>query len=150
MLKEPIQFYSCFISYSSRDEQFVERLYADLQNKGIRCWFTPEDLRIGDKLRTRIEESIRVHDKLLVVLSENSIRSRWVEEEVETGLERKRRECAQVLFPIRLDDAVMKTSQAWAAGLRRQRHIGDLSTWKDHDSYVKGLDRFVRDLKPLG
>jgi hypothetical protein len=149
LLNQPIQFYSCFISYSSKDEEFAERLHADLQDKGIRCWYAPEDMRIGDKFRVRIEESIHLHDKLLVVLSENSIRSPWVEDEVEAGLERERREGAQVLFPIRLDDAVMKTDQAWAASLRRQRHIGDFSKWKDHDSYVKALDRLVRDLKPV-
>src|SRR4051794_25977363 len=37
----PIQFYSCFISYSSRDEKFADRLHADLQAKGVRCWFAP-------------------------------------------------------------------------------------------------------------
>src|SRR4051794_6199036 len=36
LLNQPIQMYSCFISYSSRDQAFAERLYADLQNKGVR------------------------------------------------------------------------------------------------------------------
>src|SRR5690349_19412779 len=43
---EPIQFYSCFISYASKDQEFAERLHADLQSKGVRCWFAPEDLKI--------------------------------------------------------------------------------------------------------
>jgi Pentapeptide repeats (8 copies)/TIR domain len=38
-----IQFYSCFISYSSKDQEFAERLHADLQAKGVRCWFAPEE-----------------------------------------------------------------------------------------------------------
>jgi uncharacterized protein YjbI with pentapeptide repeats len=38
LLHEPVQFYSCFISYASKDHAFAERLYADLQNKGVRCW----------------------------------------------------------------------------------------------------------------
>ena len=29
----------------------------------------------------------------------------------------------------------------------RQRHIGDFSRWKDHDSYQKAFDRLLRDLK---
>jgi TIR domain len=49
------QFYSCFISYSSKDQDFASRLHADLHDKGIRCWFAPEDLKIGDRIRTRIE-----------------------------------------------------------------------------------------------
>ncbi len=34
----PIEFYSCFISYSSQDDDFAQRLYADLQAKNVRCW----------------------------------------------------------------------------------------------------------------
>jgi hypothetical protein len=63
LLNQPIQFYSCFISYSSRDEDFAQRLHADLQNKGIRCWFAPHDMDVGDKIRTRIDEEIRIHEK---------------------------------------------------------------------------------------
>jgi uncharacterized protein YjbI with pentapeptide repeats len=51
-----IQFYSCFISYASRDQAFAERLYADLQNKGVRCWFAPEDMKIGDRIRDTIDQ----------------------------------------------------------------------------------------------
>ena len=75
LLNQPIQFYSCFISYSTKDQEFADRLYADLQNKGVRCWFAPEDLKIGDHFRNRIDQSIRLHDKLLIILSENSIQS---------------------------------------------------------------------------
>ncbi|MGD1102390.1 MAG: toll/interleukin-1 receptor domain-containing protein [Terriglobia bacterium] len=136
-----------FISYSSKDDEFVRRFHADLQQKGARCWFAPEDLKIGDKFRARIEESIRVYDKLMVILSANSIRSPWVEEEVEAALEKERKKKKQVLFPIRLDDAVKKTRQAWAASLRRMRHIGDFRAWKDHDPYHKSFNRLLRDLK---
>jgi hypothetical protein len=128
------------------DQTFVERLYADLQSKGIRCWFAPEDLRIGDKFRQRIDESIRVHDKLLLVLSEHSISSSWVEEEVESAMERERSDNRIVLFPIRIDNSIMDTGTPWAASLRRTRHIGDFTGWKDPDNYNKSLDRLLRDL----
>jgi hypothetical protein len=49
-----IEFYSCFISYSSKDQVFAERLHADLQAKGVRCWFAPEDMKIGDKIWDRL------------------------------------------------------------------------------------------------
>jgi len=140
-------FYSCFISYSSKDQDFAERLHADLQGKGVRCWFAPEDLKIGDKFRSCIDESIRIHDKLLLVLSRNSIGSAWVEKEVETAFERERQEKRTVLFPIRLDDDVMETSESWAADIRRTRHIGDMTGWKDHPAYAKSFERLLRDLK---
>lgn len=144
---QPIEFYSVFISYSSKDHAFAERLHADLQSKKVRCWFAPEDLKIGDKFRVRIDEVIRVYDKLLLVLSENSVGSDWVEKEVETALERERQQKRTMLFPIRLDDAVMKIETGWPADVRRTRHIGDFTNWKNHDAYQKAFNRLMRDLK---
>ncbi len=128
LLNQAIQFYSCFISYSTKDQEFAECLYPDLQNKGVRCWFASKDMKIGDVFRTRIDESIRLHDKLLIILSENSIHSPWVATEVESAFEREHREKKQTfLCPISLDTCVMETNQAWAADIRRRRHIGDFS-----------------------
>jgi hypothetical protein len=142
-----IEFYSAFISYSSKDEDLAKRLYADLQTKGVRCWFAPEDLKIGDKFRTEIDRAIRVHDKLLLLLSANSILSDWVEKEVETAFDRERHDKRTVLFPIRLDDTIVDAVDGWAADIRRTRHIGDFTNWKDHDSYQTAFERLLRDLK---
>jgi Pentapeptide repeats (8 copies)/TIR domain len=121
LLNQAIQFYSCFISYSTKDQDFADRLHADLQDK------------------------IRVRDKVLLILSEHSIKSDWVEDEVTTAFEEERKRGQPMLFPIRLDDAVMVTDEAWAAKLRA-RNIGDFRHWKDHDKYTKSLDRVLRDL----
>src|SRR5215471_13608768 len=96
-----------FISYSSQDQAFVEHLYADLQNKGVRCWYAQEDMKIGDKIRTRIEESMKRYDKLLLVLSAPALASDWVQTEVTIAFEKdrdlkRRGRPKQVLFPIRL------------------------------------------------
>ena len=147
LMEDSIKFYSCFISYSSKDQLFAERLYADLQNKGVRCWFAPEDLKIGEKIRTGIDESIRRHDKLLLVLSRASLESDWVEKEVETAMEREREQKRTVLFPVRLDDKIMKIQNGWAADIRRTRNIGDFKKWKDRDAYYQSFDRLLRDLK---
>jgi len=144
---QAIQFYSCFISYSSRDQAFAERLHADLQDKGVRCWFAPEDMKIGARIRPTLDASIRVHDKLLIILSENSVESDWVEQEVETALARERQEKRTVLFPIRLDDTVMEIEVGWPALVRNTRHIGDFRNWKDHDAYQQAFGRLLRDLK---
>ncbi len=146
LIDEPIQFYSCFISYSSMDEDFANRLYADLQNNGVRCWFAPEDMKIGDKIRKRIDEVIRIHDKLLLILSENSIDSEWVEKEVESAFEQERKRKEAVLFPIRLDDAVMDCDAGWVSDIKR-RYIGDFTEWKRADSYQKSFNRLLKDLK---
>jgi hypothetical protein len=76
-------------------------------------------------------------------------------------LEQKQRRA--VLFPIRLDDAVMDTGEAWAADIELTRHIGDsrqqglpgpcrdasgaFREWKSHDKYKEAFGRLIRDLK---
>ncbi len=146
---EAIQYYSCFISYASQDNEFAERLHADLQDKGVRCWFAPHDQRIGEPIIRGIDEAIRVHEKTLLILSEHSVSSRWVEQEVEmaSAKELQGSEPTTALFPIRIDEAVMQTNVMWADTIRRTRHIGDFTRWKDHDSYRAAFDRLLRDLK---
>ena len=56
LVGHPIDYYSCFISYSNKDQAFAGKLYTDLQSKGVRCWFAPENIRIGDKIRSSIDE----------------------------------------------------------------------------------------------
>ncbi|MEO0373081.1 MAG: toll/interleukin-1 receptor domain-containing protein [Cyanobacteria bacterium P01_A01_bin.17] len=147
LFNQPLQFYSCFISYSSKDEEFAKRLHADLQDKGVRCWYAPEDLPIGAKIRVGIDEAIRKHDKLLLILSEHSVNSQWVEQEVETALEKERERNQLVLFPVRLDDAFMDSRDGWTRLIKNTRNVGDFTRWKDYDAYQKGLERLVRDLK---
>jgi len=147
LLNQPIQFYSCFISYSSKDQKFADRLHADLQNKGVRCWFAPHDMPIGAKTWDTIDEAIRLRDKVLLILSRHAIESDWVEDEVTKAFAEERTRKQLVLFPIRLDDVVMETTEAWAGKLRDNRNIGDFRRWKDHDAYQKALERVLRDLK---
>jgi hypothetical protein len=142
-----IDYDSCFIGYSSKDQAFAERLHADLQSKGIRCWFAPEEMDIGDKIRPRIEESICPYDKLLLVLSEHSIASNWVAYEVERALNKEPQGKPNILFPMRLDDAVMKSKASWADDIKSTRHIGDFTNWKNPDDYQKAFDRLLRALK---
>jgi len=125
-------------------------LYGDLQAEGVRCWFAPEHMKIGDKIRSRLDESIRFYDKLLLVLSETSVTSQWVEQEVESAPRKEREQNATVLFPIRLNDAVTTIQGGWPALIYSSRHIGDFRNWKDRNSYQKAFDRLLRDLKAEG
>src|SRR5499426_1313663 len=142
----PIEYYSCFISYAGKDHAFVERLYADLQNKGVLCWFAPENMKIGDRIHPRIDETIRFYDKLLLVLSKTSVASQWVEQEVETALARERQQGTTILFPVQIDNTVRTLETGWPALIRNTRNIGDFRRWKTHDVYQKAFDRLLRDL----
>jgi uncharacterized protein YjbI with pentapeptide repeats len=146
LLNQAVQHYSCFISYSAKHQEFAERLHADLQNKGVRCWFAPHDMPIGAKIWDALDEAIKLRDKLLLILSQHSIKSDWVEDEVQKAFAEERDRKQLVLFPVRIDDAVMETPEPWARKLRDQRNVGDFRRWKDHDAYKQSFERVVRDL----
>src|SRR6266487_1952786 len=147
LINNSMEYYTCFISYSSKDQAFAEQLHTNLQNEGIRCWFAPEGVKISEKFKQRIDESIRQYDKLLLVLSEHSVTSQWIENEVETAFKKEHQYNAQALFPIKLDEAVMQISKAWAANLRRERDTVDFVYWKERDEFFKSFKQLIRDLK---
>ena len=142
------RYFSCFISYSTADREFAERLFNDLQHKGVRCWFAPEDIRIGEKIRQSIDSGIRNRERLLVVLSKSSMESPWVEGEVEMAFEEERRRNESVLFPVRLDDAVLSAQDGWPAVIHHTyRHIGDFRNWLNKEAYSLSFGRLLRDLR---
>jgi hypothetical protein len=73
---QPIQFYSCFISYSSKDEDFARRLHERMRAEHLRVWFAPENMQGGREQEEQIDQAIRVYDKLLVILSPHSRQSK--------------------------------------------------------------------------
>jgi hypothetical protein len=155
MTRRASEYYSCFISYSTNDQEFAERLHAELQAKGVRCWFAPHDVKGGVKLHEQIDEAIRLHDKLLLILSEHSMSSPWVRTEIANAREREKREGKQLLFPITL--VPFEAIKQWklfdadigidSAREIRKYFIPDFSNWKDHDSYQTAFQRLVKDLK---
>ena len=60
-------------------------------------------------------------DKVLLVLSEHSILSEWVEDEVDQAFEEEQKRGKVVLFPVRLDDEVLTTDKALVASMQLWR-----------------------------
>jgi hypothetical protein len=96
------EFYSCFISYSGKDQEFAARIHADLQDNGVRCWFATHHVQAGKKLHEQIDSAIRLHERLLLILSPDSINSEWVKTEIAKARKREIQEDKRVLFPVRL------------------------------------------------
>ncbi len=147
LTEEGLSHQSCFISHCGKDREFVEKLYTDLQNKGVRCWFASEDMKMGDKTWNSIYHYIRMRDKVLLVLSEDSISSEWIEDEVNATLAEENKRKKPILFPIRVDAAVMDSDQAWAEYINQTRNICDFSNWKDHDAYHQALENLLDDIR---
>ena len=154
-IQQAIQFYSCFISYSTRDEEFARRLYSRMRHEKLRVWFAPEDMKSGQKLYEQIERAIQLHDRLLLVLSESSMQSEWVTTEIQRARETEVREGRRKLFPITIVE--FEKIKAWRrfdadtgkdlAREVREYFIPDFSDWKDHDAFEKAFERLLLDLR---
>lgn len=142
-----IEFYSCFISYSNKDRKFAERLYADLQAKGVRCWYFPEDARWGNPVWGEIDGSIKDHDKVVVICSQSSLQSVPVNREIERALQREDREKCHILFPLTLDEHLLGIWEHPRKADVLSRVVGDFRDWENESLYKKSFDRLLQDLK---
>ena len=150
-------FQSCFVSYSNIDEVFATQLTTRLREEGIRVWFAPEDLRAGSKIHEEVASAIDRFDRLIVVLSENSIRSLWVQSEIRRARRREIRYKCRMLFPVSL--VPFESLRKWelfdadvgqdvAAELREYFTL-DFSNWRDPLHFEKQAQALIKGLKVL-
>jgi hypothetical protein len=126
-----------------------------MREANMRVWFAPEDLKGGKKIHEQLFDAIQIHDRLLLMLSEHSIKSEWVMTEIRKAREVEKREKRRKLFPIRLVD--FDTLGTWTcfdadtgkdfAVEVREYFIPDFSNWKDHDGFEAAFARLQKDLK---
>ena len=147
--------YSCFVSYSSEDEGFAAALVSRLKDAGVETWWAEHDMRGGRTIRDQISRGIDGSQKLLLVLSEASMKSEWVKSELLRAIETSDRTGETVLFPIRL--VGMDVVDAWEcpepggprdlARIVRDYFIVDMTGWRDQERFVARADRLIDDLR---
>jgi hypothetical protein len=141
-------FLSCFISHSSKDRAFCDRLTADLKSQNVNAWYFPEDAKWGEGLWSEIDHSIKTYDKLIVVCSKNSLISGPVLREIERALNREDKEAKSILFPIRIDDYIFTKWEHPRKEDVLSKVIGDFSSWNtsiaDYQRSFKKLLEAIR------
>ena len=156
---KPIRFYTCFISYSTADEEFASRLYNDFQGAGIRCWKWDKDARTGKSIWGEIDLAIRQFNKLVLVVSESSLKSPYVADEIERAIQKERELTGRknkgeydgetdVLFPVRIDDYIFEKWEHERKADVVKKVIADACGWeKDNAKYQRVRDKLIADLK---
>ncbi len=150
-MEQAIQFYSCFISYSHKDQDFARRLHDHLQGEGIRCWLDEHELNPGDPLHPTIYEAIRVYDKVLLCCSETALKSWWVEKEFGNAIQKEEDYRDVVLIPLNLDGYLFSPEcEGWIPNEIKKRLAADFTGWKEHDGFEAAVSRVIKALRTDG
>jgi uncharacterized protein YjbI with pentapeptide repeats len=155
LIGNPLQYSSCFISHSHKDQSFAQKLYDNLQDSGVRCWFAPEDVQGGKKLYEQIDAAIQTRERLLLILSDDSMNSEWVKTEIANARQKEIKEKRQVLFPISIVD--FEKIKEWkcfdadtgkdSAREIREYFIPDFSQWEEKKEFEPAFKRLLEDLR---
>lgn len=87
-----------FVSYSSKDKVIADSIVAELENKNIRCWYAPRDIKPGDDWGEAIAQAISGSQVFLLVFSKNSNRSQRVLDELNLAISKE-----IVILPFRIE-----------------------------------------------
>lgn len=151
----PIQFYSCFISYSHADKAFARRLHDALQGRGIRCWLDEKQLLPGDHIHREVDEAVRLWDKVLLCCSEKSLTSWWVDKEISKALKKEerlwkeRKKQVLAIIPLNLDGYMFDAQwQDWKKQHVTDRLAADFRGWEtDNGKFEAQFERVVKALR---
>lgn len=113
-------------------------------------------MRGGRTIHEQVVDAIRARDRVILVLSEDSIASNWVATELREAIASESATGSRKLFPVRLVD--VDVLRSWdlfdadsgrdLARLLREYHIPDFTGWRDPLRFGEAVTRLVRDLKP--
>jgi len=99
-----------FLSHTSEDKPFVRRLKESLENHGVtKVWLDEAEIQIGDSLIKKIDEGLRMTKYIGVILSPRSIKSNWVEKELEIAMNREIGTGEVVVLPLVMEECDLPT-----------------------------------------
>jgi hypothetical protein len=73
-----------FVSYSSKDQNFVDNLYDELRKSGYRVWLNTESIPKSEMWYNELVKGLKETDLLILILSPDAVKSKWVKEEWKT------------------------------------------------------------------
>jgi hypothetical protein len=98
-----------FVCYSSADKRFVDHLALQLRSHGVEVWYDDWEIKVGDSIVEKVFDGLSKSDALIVVLSAESVKSRWVTEELNTAAIRRIDDNDILLLPVLREDCDIPT-----------------------------------------
>jgi hypothetical protein len=125
-----------FLSHSSQDKVFVDRLAHDLVLRGVQVWYADWEIRVGDSIVQKVNDGIDSSGWLVVVLSASSTQSEWVKRELNSALMLELERRKVFVLPARIDDAAVPA-------LLKDKQYADF-----RGDYDDALERLLQRLMP--
>ncbi len=164
---ELFQKHTCFIGNSEKDDPLAQKVYSDLQEKGLRCWFMKKSDEEQSWYEDMCDKAIRDNEKLLLLISENSINLKWLKEEVIKALKREKRmtlelreelkdlckynfddfQKPKLLFPIALDEKGKEAFESWVKEFELDGELIDFCGWEEREDYQKSFEKLMKELQ---
>lgn len=120
-----------FVSYSTSDQDFADRLVAYLESKGIPCWIATRDIPNGVDFTDAITEAIQNCQYFILIGSESSNISRHVKNEIAMAFDKEK-----TIIPYKIEDFKFSDSINYYLTLKQFIHA-----YKYDEK--EGLDRLV-------
>lgn len=119
-----------FISHSSMDKPFARLLATDLAEAGHSPWLDEWEIKIGESIPGSISRALQESDFVLVLLSNNSVESSWVQQEWYTKYWDEIAEKKVKILPILIEEC----------------NIPELLKTKKYADFREEYDRGLREL----
>ncbi|MEM9952785.1 MAG: TIR domain-containing protein [Chloroflexota bacterium] len=123
-----------FVSHATSDDEFVNHLVEDLAIYGFPTWVDHRDMPAGSRWVAHLEQALRESDVMILICSEASMESSYVEAEWHAYFDMKK-----PVIPVRIDDCRVPT-------FLRTLHQLD---FRDFDAFRKNVASLIEILATL-
>jgi TIR domain len=148
---------SLFLSYSRSDNAIARRVAHDLRARGVEVWIDEESLAVGKPWADQIRSALTSVDAVLILVSESSLTSEWVQVEWSAALASRSARLLPALVgpidwknipPALADIQFVDLTEDYERGLERiVEALPKLQVSKAPDpAAVIDMDRLVRDV----
>lgn len=128
-----------FLSHSSKDKEFARMLHASFVGANIESFLDEENIKIGDSIPDKVYEGIDSSTCLIYIISQTSLNSSWVKEELNIAKMREKTDKGFKVLPILIETIELPSSISYVK-------YGDFREWRNPDSFRKN---FLNVLKAL-
>ena len=129
-----------FISYAHSDEALVRKIVKILERAGLEVWDDTREILPGDNWAEQVAKALKESEAMVVLLTPEATRSRWVRREIEYALGEER--YSKRLIPVLVGDPADFPQEAIPWILWRLQMI----KLSEHDKEEEGIRQIVQTL----